>query len=236
MKWYQHRVVREQWLLLLIMLLMSLLLGFQTFGPEGSDERFMVVPLEITTSWQAVLSGEATVSQVATLCTLFTNTMLHGDAGHLMFNLLFLWIFAVLAVELLGPRWMLAVFFLTAVSGSLGHVFLNPLENHHLLGASGVVMGFEGLYLGMAVRWRLPDPHVFPLARPVPPANLGILTVVGISFDYYRLMEHADINIAYGAHLGGFIMGLFLACFVLPKPTLAPVSYTHLTLPTKRIV
>ena len=221
MKWYQHKVVREQWLLLLLMLVMCLILGLQTFGPDGSDERFMVVPKEITASWQAVRSGEATISDVSTFSTLVTNAMMHGDVGHLVFNLLFLWIFAALAVELLGSRWMVAVCLLTAVAGSLGHVFLNPLERHYLLGASGVVMGFEGLYLGMAVRWRLPDPCVFPLARPVPPANLGILTVVGISFDYYRLMERAEVNIAYGAHLGGFMMGLFLACFVVRKPRLA---------------
>ena len=82
-------------------------------------------------------------------------------------------------------------------------------------------MGFEGLYLGMAVRWRLPEPHIFPIARPIPPINLGILTVVGISFDYYRLMQDSESNIAYGAHLGGFMVGLFLACFVVPRPKMA---------------
>ena len=66
MKWYQHKVVREQWLLLLLILVMCLILGLQTFGPDGSDERFMVVPKEITTSWQAVRSGEATISDVST--------------------------------------------------------------------------------------------------------------------------------------------------------------------------
>ena len=185
MNWYEHGVVRQQWMLLLLIVLMCLIQGIQIFGPEGADERFMAVPLEITSSWQAVRSGEATIDEVSTFSTLVTNTFLHGGGSHLLYNLLFLWIFAALAVELLGTRWMLGVYFLTAVAGSLGHILLNPHENHQLLGASGVVMGFEGLYLGMAVRWRLPDPHVFPIARPVPPINLGILTVVGISFDYY---------------------------------------------------
>lgn len=221
MSWYEHRVVRQQWMLLLLIVLMCLIQGFQTFGPEGADDRFMVVPLEITTSWQAVGSGEATIDDVSTFLTLVSNTFLHGGGSHLVYNLLFLWIFAALAVELLGTRWMLVVYFLTAVAGSLGHIFLNPYEDHQLLGASGVVMGFEGLYLGMAVRWRLPEPHVFPIARPIPPINLGILTVVGISFDYYRLMQHSEINIAYGAHLGGFMVGLFLACFVVPRPKMA---------------
>ena len=221
MSWYRHPVIRQQWVLLLLVLAMCLILGFQMFGPEGADDRLMAVPLEITTSWDSVRNGDATIDDVSTFSTLISNTFLHGDGGHLIFNLLFLWIFAALAVELLGTRWMLIVYFLTAISGSLGHVFLNPDANHHLLGASGVVMGFEGLYLGMAVRWRLPDPHVFPIARPIPPINLGILTAVGISFDFYRLMEHSEGNIAYGAHLGGFMMGLFLACFIVPRPRLA---------------
>ena len=63
--------------------------------------------------------------------------------------------------------------------------------------------------------------HIFPIARPVPPANLAILAVLGISVDYYRLMEHSQVNIAYGAHLGGFLVGLLFACFVVPRPKLA---------------
>ena len=109
MKWYQTKVVQKQWLLLLLILGMCLILGLQTFGPDGADERFMVVPKEITTSWQAVRSGEATIDDVSTFSTLVTNTMLHGDAGHLAFNLLFFWLFGALAVELLGSRWMVAV-------------------------------------------------------------------------------------------------------------------------------
>ena len=223
MNWYEHGVVRQQWVLLLLMLLMMLIYGFQLFGPEGADERFMAVPLEITSSWEAVVSGNATIDDVSTFSTLVSCAFLHADASHIVYNLLFLWVFAALAVQLIGTRWMLVLFLVTAISGSLGHILLNPYEPHRLLGASGVVMGFEGLYLGMAVRWRLPDPHIFPIARPVPPANLAILAVLGISLDYYRLMEHSQVNIAYGAHLGGFLVGLLCACFVVPRPKLAEV-------------
>ena len=88
MNWYEHRVVRQQWMLLLLIVLMCLIQGFQTFGPEGADDRFMVVPLEITTSWQAVGSGEATIDDVSTFLTLVSNTFLHGGGSHLVYNLL----------------------------------------------------------------------------------------------------------------------------------------------------
>ena len=35
----------------------------------------------------------------------------------------------------------------------------------------------------------------------------GNRTVLEISVDYYRLMEHSQVNIAYGTHLGGFLEG-----------------------------
>ena len=96
MQWYQQRIVREQWVLLLIILVMCLILALQTFCPDGTDERFMLVPLDVTTSWQAILAGEATFGDLSAFSTLVTNAMLHGDAGHLIFNLIFLWVFGSL--------------------------------------------------------------------------------------------------------------------------------------------
>lgn len=223
MSWLEHRVVRQQWMLLGLIAVMCLMYGVQLFAPDTATDRFMAVPLEVTQSWLAVKSGSGDIDDISTFFTLVSCAFLHGSADHLVGNMIFLWIFGALAVELLGTRWMLVVFIATALAGSIGHTLLNAFEPHNLLGASGAVMGFEGLYLGMAVRWRLPDPHIFPIARPVPPVNLAVLAVVGISFDYYRVMDHAATNIAYGAHLGGFMVGLALACFVVPKPKSAGV-------------
>ena len=179
---------------------------------------FMAVPAQATESWQDLRAGDATMEDFRHFGTFLSYAFLHADAEHIIFNMLFLWIFAALAAELLGHRWMFGIFVVTAVAGAVVHVLLNADKAVPMLGASGAVMGFEGASLGLAVRWRLPDPHIWPLARPVPPGQLALIGVIGVAIDYTSLMSHAPGNVAYGAHLGGFVGGLALAALAAPKP------------------
>ena len=132
--------------------------------------------------------------------------------------MLYFWIFGALIVELLGWRWMLLIFGVTAVGASISHGILNRGDLIPMLGASGALMGLEGAYLGLATRWTLPNPHVWPLARPIPPAHLALLAVIGVSFDYFAIMNREDMGIAYGAHVGGFTVRLLLAAIAAPRP------------------
>ena len=115
---------------------------------------------------------------------------------------------------------MLVVFVVTAICGSVCHVALNADESIPMLGASGAVMGFEGLYLGMAVRWHLPDPHVWPMARSIPPGQLAMLGILGLGMDFMGFIG-GSLGVAYGAHLGGFIGGMVMGAAVVPKPFVA---------------
>lgn len=182
--------------------------------------RFMVVPVEVVETWNALRGGNLGEVGWSELGTLFSYSLLHGDFSHLFGNMIFLWIFAALAAELLGQRWMLATFVFTAIVGAICHVALNPDEVFPMLGASGAVTGFEGLYLAMAVRWQLPDPHVWPMARPIPPGQLALLGVLGLALDFMGYTSGMT-GVAYGAHLGGFIGGIFLGGMVVPMPRVA---------------
>ncbi|MEM6911658.1 MAG: rhomboid family intramembrane serine protease [Verrucomicrobiota bacterium] len=137
---------------------------------------------------------------------------LHADLAHLGGNLLYFWIFGGLVGELVGWRWMLGIFLLTALSASGAFVLLNP--DGLSIGASGAVSGFMGAYLGLAVRWHLPFPEIWPLAHPVPPTNLIILGCAYFVLDLLGIFG-AGVGIAYSAHLGGFLGGLILTSFLL---------------------
>ncbi len=202
---------------------MFLVFGLQALLGGGWYYHLMVVPQEVVESWNHLRASSVSAGDWWEFGTLLSYAFLHGSMEHVFYNMLFFWIFAALVAELAGPWWMLAIFVFTAVTGGICHVALNANGVIPMLGASGAVMGFEGAYLAMAVRWRLPNPHVWPIAHPVEPARLGILAVVGVSFDYFALLGPAADGVAYGAHVGGFIGGLFLASFVMPKPRVAQV-------------
>lgn len=181
---------------------------------------FMVVPGTIVHAWDAMRSGMMDAASLRVFGTLLSHAFLHADGAHLLYNMLYLWIFAALAAELLGHGWMLFVFGFTAICGGICHVALNAGEFVPMLGASGAVMGFEGFYLGLATRWQLPDPQVWPISRPIPASQLAALGMIGLVMDFKGLMGGGQ-GIAYGAHLGGFIGGMVLACMVVPMPRAA---------------
>jgi membrane associated rhomboid family serine protease len=212
------RLLREQGPLLGLIVAIFGIFVFQHVNGREWYSPLMARPALIVESWQDLRVGAVGMKDLKTFGTLITCAFLHASPEHIVYNMLFLWIFAALAAELLGARWMLGIFLFTAFTGSIFHVVLNAGEVVPMLGASGAVMGFEGAYLGLATRWHLPDPHIWPMSRPVPPGQLALIGVAGVIIDYFSLMSHAPGNIAYGAHLGGFVGGLVLTALAAPKP------------------
>ena len=213
-----RRLFRTQGPLLgLIGLMFVIFFAQAALGPAWY-QGLMAVPVQIIESWHRVLAGQVSTADWREFGTLLSYAFLHGDMSHVTFNMLYFWIFGALIVELLGWRWMLLIVGVTAVGASISHVVMNRDDLAPMLGASGALMGLEGAYLGLATRWTLPDPHVWPIARPIPPAHLTLVAVIGVSFDYFAIMNQQDTGIAYGAHVGGFTAGLLLAALAAPRP------------------
>ncbi|MCW1885276.1 rhomboid family intramembrane serine protease [Luteolibacter flavescens] len=213
-----RELFREQGALLGLIVVMFGIFFFQEVQGWEWYFPFMAIPAEISGSWQNLREGTAGIADYKAFGTLITYAFLHADPEHIVYNMLFLWVFAALAVELLGVRWMFGIFVFTAVSGGIFDVVLNANSPVPMLGASGALMGFEGAYLGLATRWALPEPHIWPMARPVSPGQLALIGVLGVAIDYTSLMSHAPGNVAYGAHIGGFVGGLVLTALAAPRP------------------
>jgi membrane associated rhomboid family serine protease len=99
------------------------------------------------------------------------------------------------------------------VTGNIFQILLEPESSVPIIGASGAICGLEGVYLGLAIRWRLPWPSVWPLAYPIAPFQLAAFAVIGFIGDVYFL-AHQGQEIAYGAHIGGFLSGLTIGALV----------------------
>ena len=185
------------------------------------------VPSIIVQAFQELSRGNFSLDAIQSLTRLVTPLFLHGDVEHIALNMVFLWAFGYLTARILGPWWAVGVFIFCGVCGNILQVWLNPASTIPIIGASGAVCGFEGVYLGLALRWNLPWPDVWPLAHPIPPLQLGAFAVVGFLIDVVMVANQGQ-QIAYGAHIGGFLSGLAVAAIVtLIYPAAASWQQPH---------
>jgi len=207
------QAVRQHPTIFGVIVLAVIVFLWTSIGSESTSLQYGVIPLDVEHAWTDVLNGDGDTSSVGVLLTTVTAMFLHAGPTHLIMNMALLWMFGALASEYLGKSWALGSFFVCGISGFVVHILLNRGSAVPCIGASGAVCGFEGIYLGMALRWRLAWPDVWPLAHPVPPSQLGLFAVVGICFDLWGLAQ-TDQIVAFGAHIGGFASGLVIACVV----------------------
>jgi membrane associated rhomboid family serine protease len=171
------------------------------------------VPVEVRAAFDAVRGGNFSLDALSGFVPLVTAIFLHANAEHILFNMVFLWTFGSLTAEILGQWRALAVFFVCGVGGNIVQVWLNPASPDPIIGASGAVCGFQGVFFGLALRWQLPWVDVWPIAHPIPPLQLAAFALIGFAADMYMLANR-DTQIAYGAHLGGFLTGLAVAAVI----------------------
>lgn len=152
---------------------------------------------------------------------------LHGDALHLGFNLLFLWIFGTaLESELGRVRWLL-LYFGGGFAATLAHVLTHLGSNVPVIGASGAVAALLGAYFV-----RLPRAWVLTYFPPIwilpVPAPLFLLLWFGAqvsgALDAGLGLKTAASGVAWMAHLGGFAGGALYGWRTRPRRKAASIQ------------
>jgi rhomboid protease GluP len=143
---------------------------------------------------------------------LLTATFVHVGIIHLATNMWCLWNLGLLGEPLLGPLGLLCTYLLTGIAGNLLSVGVHPEVVG--AGASGAVFGLAGvliLLLGSPVL-PVPKAEVQRLRKSV--IYFAALNfVIGGSTWFFR----TSIQIDNMAHLGGFLSGLALGLFLVPR-------------------
>lgn len=147
--------------------------------------------------------------------SIFTSMFLHGGFGHLAFNLWFLWIFGNNVEEAFGHFWFALLYIAGGIAATLAFVLANSDSTVPLVGASGAIAAVLGAY-GVLY----PTHRVVTLVGwflfPMPAALfLGIWFVLQFGL--------GGTNVAWEAHVGGFIFGLIVA-FLFRGPLMARLS------------
>ncbi len=151
---------------------------------------------------------------VPVFLTLFTSMFMHGGVAHLLGNMMFLTIFGDNLENVMGHVKYLVFYLLCGVLAGLSHVFSTLILGQNLLipslGASGAISGVMGGYL-LLFPARGVHVWIFLIIVTVP-----AFLVVGLWFVFQVLNGLGTLGgeeaggVAYAAHIGGFIFGLFL--------------------------
>lgn len=167
----------------------------------------------------ALLGGQLSLLQPVLLKTL-VSMFLHGGWLHLIFNMLFLWIFGDNVEDNFGSVGYLLFYLLAGAGAVLAQAFLTPRADIPSIGASGAISGVLAAYLLLypraSVRAILPIPILFLFSFFVPAWLMIIVWFGGQLLNGYAVLTSAAEmtgGVAYGAHVGGFVAGLLLTVF-----------------------
>jgi membrane associated rhomboid family serine protease len=162
---------------------------------------------------------------------LFT-MFLHGSVLHILFNMIFLWVFGPRVEEFFGHKRFLAIYIIVGLLASVAHILFGGVVCYTgmgfgediMIGASGAIAGVMGMFLylypGSKVR-------TFVLFRVFNvPAFIYLIFWVGL--DISNVMKPAATNVAHWAHIGGFFAGvglMFIVTMFKPAPRGNPLEH-----------
>lgn len=198
--------------------------------------RFGVIPAELT--GMHVLDSELAAEQFgacaaaglehkSVLLALVTALFLHANLAHLLGNLLFLAIFGNNVEDRLGRTRFVVFYLVGGAAATLGFVAAFPSSTAPLIGASGAIAAVLGAYLllfpNAPVATLVPFP-LWLLAIVIPGLRLRLVLLVvavvtmpawvlllgWLAFQTWAVTGPVTDQVAYEAHLAGFIAGIVL--------------------------
>ncbi len=191
---------------------------YQITQPAANQHQFVMgyglIPAELLGRWPH-LHGS-----IPSVFTLLTSQFLHGGLLHLLGNMLYLWIFGNNIEDLLGKWRFLLFYLLCGVFAAAAHIILHPNSTLPMVGASGAIAGVLGAYL-----ISFPGSRVLVLVFVifiVTTARISAFYVLGFWFVMQLFYASGSVgregtNIAYMAHIGGFLIGIWLVRKLRPN-------------------
>jgi membrane associated rhomboid family serine protease len=152
--------------------------------------------------------------------TLITSQFFHDGFLHIAGNMLFLYVFGPAVERITGVLRFTAFYLTCGILAALAQFSVAPLSHVPSLGASGAIAGVLGAYL-----LKFPTNHVraivpigcFPIVVSVPALLvIGLWAATQFMHGFGTISPQvlsARGGIAYFAHIGGFLAGIFLIGF-----------------------
>ncbi len=194
---------------LIALLCVSALVRLATLPPDHAIriiDTLAIVPIRLLTPSEWPQQG----------MTLVTSTFLHAGWVHLAGNLLYLLVFGPAVQARMGWMRFTGLYLLSGAAGGVLFALANPLSTSPLVGASGAIAGVLGAHLVLEPSSRItvlvPIIVIFKVASL--PAGFVILLwfALQVASTLAPVADGANISqVAWLAHIGGFMTGILLA-------------------------
>ncbi len=174
-----------------------------------------VIPLEVTEQADLV-QGDP----LPWWASLVTSMFLHGGWLHIIFNMLFLWIFGNNVEDTMGRVKFLLFYLLCGLAASAAQVAIDPSSTVPTVGASGAIAGVLGAYIVLFPRARVLSVITLFIFFPVIMVPAWVLLVIWFGLQLVQGLAAlgAQTEVAFFAHVGGFVAGVALVwVFTTPK-------------------
>jgi membrane associated rhomboid family serine protease len=185
---------------------------------EFTNDRAESMMLNYGTVPQVISNGLSN-NQYGVITNIFTSMFMHEGIIHIGGNMLFLYIFGDNIEYRFGRGKYLVLYFFWGLVADFTHILSDPSSTLPAIGASGAISGVLGAYL-----------ILFPNVKVATLLFMGFFTrFVRISAKWYlpfwfifqnvlpALIGSTGSGVAFFAHIGGFLIGLF--CGFLYKKT-----------------
>jgi membrane associated rhomboid family serine protease len=173
---------------------------------------------EFVVQW-AIVPAELLSQPLQELPTVFTSMFLHGSWGHLIGNMLYLWVFGDNIEDRMGRVRYLLFYLVSGIVAAGLQIAFDPDSRVPLVGASGAIAGVMGGYLLLYPRARIMT--LVGYFR----TNVPAVLVLGfwIVFQFFggvgSLSGTEQGGVAFFAHIGGFVAGMLLVKpFLIGRP------------------
>lgn len=135
--------------------------------------------------------------------TIVTAMFVHANIFHIFFNMLTLYFFGILCLQLIDTKWFLVVYFIGGIIGNILFLLIGPAFSA-VVGASGAIFAIGGALAMMRPNLRV---YLFFLV----PMPLWVGIIIGF------LVTGSSAQVAWQAHLGGLIVGVIIGFFFRRK-------------------
>lgn len=187
--------------------------------------RFAFIPARYSDAFAQ--GGSFPGGEGAKVWTFFTYSLLHADYMHLGINSVWLLPFGAAVARRFGAARFIVFFFVTAAAGAAAHLWTHSGEIFPMIGASGAISGMMAAAIRFAFArggpiesWRRPDPQSYFIpAAPLlvamrnPTVLIFLVTWFGLNLVFgigSTIAPGTQQEIAWQAHVGGFLAGLVL--------------------------